>query len=70
MVAVNTPAVSNDTLIANAANGDIAARQLLAARLRKLRWMGSKVEAKLLAAKVGAGLSKSGDFSEIAQETD
>jgi len=54
MVSVNIPAMSNDDLIARVAGGDIASRQDLAARLRKLRWMGNNDEAKLLVAKIGA----------------
>ncbi|NNE82511.1 MAG: hypothetical protein HKN28_00925 [Alphaproteobacteria bacterium] len=66
----NTLPVSDDNLIARAAEGDVVARQDLAARLRKLRWMGSDDEAKLLAAKVGARLSGAGIYSEGVQNTD
>lgn len=70
MASVNTPAMSNDDLIARVAEGDIAARQDLAARVRKLRWMGSNDEAKLLVEKIGARLPEAGNYSEEIRETD
>jgi len=70
MIDVNTPPVSNDNLIARVAEGDIAARQDLAARIRKLRWMGSNDEAKLLVEKIGAHLPEAEIYSEGIRETD
>jgi hypothetical protein len=70
MVSVNTSAKSNDDLIARVAEGDISARQDLAARLQKLRWMGCNDEAKLLVAKIDAHLPKTEIDSEGIKETD
>ncbi len=70
MVSVNIPTMSNDDLIARVAEGDIAARQDLAARLRKLRWMGNNDEAKLLVEKIGSYVPKAGIYSEGSSETD
>ena len=70
MVRVNTPAMSNDDLVARVAEGDIAARQDLAARLRKLRWMGNNDEAKLLVAKIGTYVPKAGIYSDGISGTD
>ena len=70
MVTLHSQSLSDDSLVALAAQGDDDARQLLATRLRKLRWMGRNDAAKSLAARAKAQHVVAVPLPSTSQETD
>jgi hypothetical protein len=65
-----SPDVSDDALIALAADGDFDARRRLATRLCKLRWLGHSDEATNLLQKANASVRSFETQPEIVRETD
>ena len=70
MVTLNAQSLSDDSLVTLAAQGDDDARNMLATRLRKLRWMGRNDAAKSLAARARARQIVAVPLPGMSQETD